>query len=175
MQITKINEDRQTFAKRLKGVGVEVGVERGIFSEMVLQNPDTKLYCVDPWLAYKGYRDHVSQDKLDGFYEQTKEKLSKYNCEIIRKTSMEAVKDFEDESLDFVYIDANHNFENVAMDLIHWMKKVKKGGIVSGHDYVKRKGERYINHTVDVINAYANAYGIEVLVFNDSSWLWIKQ
>ena len=53
---------------------------------------------------------------------------------------MDAVKDFKDESLDFVYIDANHGYESTKEDIREWSKKVKKGGIVSGHDYVKKNG-----------------------------------
>ncbi|NIV98148.1 class I SAM-dependent methyltransferase, partial [Candidatus Saccharibacteria bacterium] len=59
----------------------------------------------------------------------------KDNVEFIKKTSMEAVKQFEDYSLDFVYIDAAHDFNNIMLDLIKWVPKVKIGGAVCGHDY----------------------------------------
>jgi len=48
---------------------------------------------------------------------------------------MEAVKVFENNSLDFVYIDGNHEFRYFAEDIYEWPKKVRKGGIISGHDY----------------------------------------
>ena len=48
---------------------------------------------------------------------------------------MEAVKDFKDNSIDFVYIDGNHTYDYVTQDITEWSKKVRKGGIVSGHDY----------------------------------------
>jgi hypothetical protein len=54
---------------------------------------------------------------------------------IIKKWSLDAVKDFKRESLDFVYIDANHNYDSIMQDIIQWTRKVKPGGIVSGHDY----------------------------------------
>lgn len=56
------------------------------------------------------------------------------NIEKIRKTSVEASKDFADGSLDAVYIDAEHDIDNVRADIRTWKPKVKKGGFVCGHD-----------------------------------------
>lgn len=99
--------------------GAEIGVFKGYYSQVLCENiPSLKLYCID-----------LVIQKL------TKDKLSPFNCELIEKSSMDAVKDFEDESLDFVFIDANHYYENVKNDIEEWTKKVRKGGIVSGHDY----------------------------------------
>src|SRR3990167_9075686 len=50
-------------------VGAEIGVEQGYFSkEICRDNPGVRLFCIDPWQAYSRYKDHVSQEKLDGFY-----------------------------------------------------------------------------------------------------------
>ena len=54
----------------------------------------------------------------------------------MRDYSMEAARRFADESLDFVYIDANHDYRHVREDITEWSKKVRKGGIISGHDYL---------------------------------------
>jgi hypothetical protein len=48
---------------------------------------------------------------------------------------MEAVKNFKDNSLDFVYVDGNHYLQSVINDLTEWTKKVKINGIIAGHDY----------------------------------------
>src|SRR3989337_1138591 len=62
-------------------VGAEVGVERGRFSKHICQvNPQLKLYVIDSWQTYKGYRDHVSQQRLDEFYLETKTRLKPFNC-----------------------------------------------------------------------------------------------
>ena len=53
----------------------------------------------------------------------------------MRKSCIDALIDFEDESLDMIFIDANHSFDRVKEDIENWSKKVRKGGIVSGHDY----------------------------------------
>ena len=55
---------------------------------------------------------------------------------------MDALDDFEDNSLDFVYIDGNHTLPFIAMDIFGWEQKIRKGGIISGHDYAVVKGIR---------------------------------
>src|ERR1044072_1077147 len=107
-------------------VGAEIGVEQGLYSEVLAKaNPAAKLFCIDAWCAYKNYRDHVSQDKIDGFYDASKARLASYNCTLLRAFSMDAVRDFADESLDYVYIDGNHKLDFVINDIIEWSKKVK--------------------------------------------------
>lgn len=116
--------------------GAEIGVEQGKFSEYLLKTvPNLKLYCIDFWQRYRLWRGMKRQWRQDAYYEEVKVKLAPYNCEIIKATSMDAVKTFADESLDFVYIDANHNYEFVRDDIREWSKKVRKGGIVCGDDY----------------------------------------
>jgi len=53
----------------------------------------------------------------------------------IRTTSVEAAKLYADNSLDFVFIDAGHEYEDVKSDLQAWYSKVKVGGFIAGHDY----------------------------------------
>lgn len=163
---------RNDLAKLFKGVGVEVGVERAVFAKEIAKHCD-KLYCVDAWKTYPNYRESVTQERLDEFYEQTKQRMQSYNCEIIRKFSMDAVKDFEDESLDFVYLDANHKYQSVVEDIREWSKKVKRGGIVAGHDYVNvfhRDGLYGVIKAVDELDE-------EVTIWRGDrspSWSYIK-
>ena len=158
--------------------GVEIGVEQGLFSESLCKNnPGVKHFSIDAWKAYSGYRDHVSQAKLDGFYEATKARLAPYQCEIIRGFSLEVINQFRDGSLDYVYIDGNHNFQNLTNDISEWSKKVRVGGVISGHDY-KREKKQVFNHTVQVVHGYTDAYHITpwfITSENSSrSFLWIK-
>jgi len=183
--------NRRTLAFILKDLelnkGVEVGVETGLYSEVLCQvNPNIELYSVDAWTAYKGYRDHVSQDKLDGFMEKTKERLAPYNAEVIKGFSMDVVKQFEDNSLDFVYIDGNHEFQQTVNDICEWTKKVRKGGIVAGHDYIYRQNPGYLMHVPMAIHGYVDAYQISPLFIlgakddpkpqrdNARSWFFVK-
>lgn len=135
------NHSRSYSLARLYGllgykIGVEVGVERAIFSKTICRrSPNIKLYGIDPWLFYSGYREHVPQERLDGFFRSTKERMKGCNFQIIRDFSMSAVKRFKDNSLDFVYIDGNHEYKWAKEDIEAWHKKVRVGGIISGHDY----------------------------------------
>lgn len=116
--------------------GAEIGVEVGAFSKYLCQdNPKLKLYSIDSWSAYKDYGYGKSQNRQDSYYERAKAKLAPYNCEIIKDFSVSAAKRFADESLDFVFIDASHEYTHVKEDIQEWSKKVRYGGIVAGHDY----------------------------------------
>lgn len=167
--------------------GAEVGVLDGDFTERLCQaNPDLKLYGVDSWERLPGY-EHYDADRLKRAYDAAKEKLSKYNCEIIKKTSMEAVEDFEDGSLDFVYIDADHSFQHVVNDVCEWIKKVKVGGIIGGHDFRRYSDDRGRYHVPEAVSGYAVAYHIRPWFIlgrkkivegeirdKDRSWMWVK-
>jgi hypothetical protein len=139
LNISRFGQLPELFKELGFKTGAEVGVSKGRYSRALCEKiPDLKLYCVDPWKSYDEYvelHDEAGQILLDSFLEITKERLAPYNFEIVRKTSMKAVKDFEDSSLDFCFLDGNHTFEYIVNDIAEWSKKVKVGGIISGHDY----------------------------------------
>lgn len=142
-------------------VGVEVGVEQGVYSQTLLDaNPALHLYGVDPWLAYHGYREHVSQAKLDGFYEAVMALLPADRFTAMRMTSINAAAITADASVDFAYIDANHTFTHVAADLAAWWPKVRVSGILAGHDYRRHRPGPYQCHVVPVLHAFIEAYAI---------------
>jgi predicted O-methyltransferase YrrM len=134
--------------------GAEIGVQYGAHAKILCENnPGLKLYCVDPWVPYEGYRDY-STHAIEKNKRIAPELLAPYDVEFIRKFSMEAVKEFENESLDFVYIDANHDLQNVINDVTEWEKKIKTGGIIFGHDYMRTKSRWHSKQVVGAINAY---------------------
>lgn len=138
--------------------GAEIGVYKAEFTEKFAKL-GLKMYAIDPWLPYEGQ----TQERQDFLYGHAQRVLAPYpNCTIIRKTSMEALSEFTDGSLDFVYIDGDHRFRYVAEDLAEWYLKVKRDGIVAGHDYL------CTDPTTDplpevgpVIDAFIKIYGIE--------------
>lgn len=138
--------------------GAEIGVRRGRYSEILCKNnPNLELYCVDSWDAYD---NKYPQPKQNRIFRYAVDKLSKYNTKIIRKSSMDALSDVEDNELDFVFIDANHRFDYVMMDLILWAHKVRSGGIISAHDFyhgevgVLKAIESYV-HCHNIVPWYA--------------------
>jgi hypothetical protein len=171
-------------------VGAEIGVFEGYFSEILCQsNPELKLYSIDAWQFYPTHRNFRKQRHYDAAYEIAKNKLSAYpNSKIIKKWSMDAAPDFPDESLDFVFIDGNHEFRYVADDIAEWSKKVKRGGIISGHDF-GRSHDRQFGNVKDVVEAWTQAKGInpwfvfetekymnnrESPDYRENAWMWVK-
>ena len=161
--------------------GAEIGTERGKYAQVLCEtNPDLRLFCVDSWISYENYREHVSQEQQNGFYKEAVDRLAPHNCMLIKSFSMDALKFFEDESLDFVYLDANHEFQHVTNDIAEWSKKVRKGGIVSGHDFVRMGGAKgEFMHVKDVVQGWAYAKKINPwFVYKGDkcpSWFWIKK
>jgi len=151
--------------------GAEIGVRKGKYTRAFCQaNPNLHMLCVDPWMAYGKF---YSQERQNRIYESCLEILNGYNVTIIRKTSMEAVKDVPFDSLDFVYIDAEHHFDYVMEDIIHWARRVRSGGIIACHDF-------HYGSNVDVVEAvkaYTRAHHIDpwyVTKESQPTAYWVK-
>jgi len=149
--------------------GAEIGVMEGSYSRaLCMYNPELKLYSIDGWELLK---DNNKRKKHQlWWYERAKNKLAPYNTTIVKKLSNEAVKQFEDNSLDFVYIDANHTYQCVIEDTTIWTPKVRSGGIVSGHDYqlpdVKKAVDEY---------AVQHNYKLNITEEGNPSWWFVKK
>lgn len=144
--------------------GAEIGTDQGEYAEVLIDLiPNLHLSCIDPWkaAAYEPNEQPESREDQEFFdkrYDETMRRLSGApHLRIYRKTSMEALEHFDDNSLDFVYIDGNHDFLNVAQDMHYWLKKVRPGGILSGHDFVRYPSRKF-NHVKKVVEAYATSY-----------------
>lgn len=160
------NANRETLARIFYCLGfskgAEIGVERAKYSEVLLrENTLLHLTCVDAWQPYEGYRDHVSASKLNRFYDEAQQRLEpwKNRVTVVRAFSVDAAAQIPDRSLDFVYLDAAHDFASVAADLRAWAPKVRVGGIVAGHDYIKAKLPSLM-HVPQVIHGWTDAYEI---------------
>jgi len=145
--------------------GAEIGVAEGIHAEILCrENPGVKLHCVDIWEQYPGYEEYSNIEEV---YQEAIKRLKPYKVVFHKEFSMKALRHFEDESLDFVYIDGAHNFVNVAMDVSEWAKKVRPGGIVFGHDYkfhgayLDKGRQRHPVHVKPVVDAYVMAHNIK--------------
>ena len=160
--------------------GAEVGVLYGTYSETLCQYlPDAKIYSIDPWVHYPVFKNFRPKYMYEPIYEKAIEKLSQYpNNEIIRKSSTGALDLFEDNSLDFVFIDADHRFQYVTEDIAGWSKKVRSGGIISGHDMGRAASKDFV-HVRFVVPAWCAAYGIVPWFILDAhqqrSFMWVKK
>jgi len=127
---------------------VEVGVNEGYNAEaMLLHNKDIHLTLVDFYDVYDKRQDPVEAEEM---YKQMCKRVQPFKdrVNIIRKESHHAAKLFDNESLDYVYIDANHSKDAVRLDIVSWFPKVKLGGMISGHDQ-----NQVVEHIRDLLSS----------------------
>jgi len=122
-------------------IAVELGTDRAIYAKSILTNLNiSKLYLIDPYIEYKEYlesENQKTQNELTKCEKIAKRRLRKYNEKIIWvKTYSDKAISFISDNLDFVYIDGNHKYKYVKSDMENYYKKLKKGGILAGHDIV---------------------------------------
>lgn len=150
------------------GLIVEVGTWMGqsavyMAVEIVNSKKPFTFHCVDTW---KGSEEHKDYEivKNDQLYEKFLQNIEPVKDVIVpvRKTSLEASKDYADNSIDFIFIDASHDYENVKADIEAWYPKLKSGRVFAGHDY----GWEGVNRAV---NEFCTKHGYTV---NDSELSW---
>jgi len=152
--------------------GAEIGVAAGEYSEVIMQkNPQLEhMIGVDPYTPYKGYKDYVRLGTYTNLERDAHARLDKYlNYRFVKDFSVEASQLVPDESLDFVYIDANHSEPYVTQDIEAWAPKVRPGGIVAGHDYARIKAKGVEDSTnwavIPAINRYARKHGHQLFIW----------
>jgi len=123
---------------------VEIGTWKGQSSaflavEIINSGKDIKLDCIDNFtgsIIEPGQMfdpDNRAGRLLEVFKENMRPVVGHY--EAIKGDSTESASLYEDGSLDFVFIDASHDYESFKKDLFAWFPKVKVGGLISGHDF----------------------------------------
>lgn len=139
MQIDYRNDISDLLNGKNYKIGIEVGSYEGEFSRIILSKWDGILYSLDVWLKLDDdeYVDSSNKSPYDTLYKVI-DNVGGYEDRsvLIRTNSEYGSKIFPNEFFDFVYIDANHKYEYVKNDIDYWYLKVKKGGMLSGHDYI---------------------------------------
>jgi cephalosporin hydroxylase len=138
---------------------IEIGARYGESSETILRSLDVREYIIiDPYQVYDEYKDDGFYDALeaksgDTIFRETHNKLRKFHPNI---TFMRAFSDDEtvlqsiaDNSADLIFVDGNHNYDYVMMDLRSYYPKLKYGGILCGDDFHTRANENDYLHTLN--------------------------
>jgi len=156
---------------------LEVGVWQGDnLIPIAKKFPKVKCYGVDPYSgnSYENYYNNETpalrdDNYFDSLYQEIIKKSSKLsNVDVIRASSTEAAVNFEDESLDVVFIDAMHDYQSCRNDILTWLPKVKQGGVLSGHDYSLS--------FFGVVEAVNELLGYDhVAIKSDSTWFYFKR
>ena len=134
------------FAEKGFKCGVEVGTAQGRFAQIMLDTiPDLELTCVDSYEGKWAVNYEIAKKALGG--------------RVIKGHSVDIAPTVAD-GLDFVYIDAAHDYDNVKADIEAWAPKVREGGIVAGDDYyLTRHGNLGV---IKAVNEYAEKHGYEL-------------
>jgi len=189
-------------SRGLVGRGVEVGSYEGGYANIILSTWPGDLYMVDVWnsLPKEEYDDNSNKENYIEIYSKAIKNIENFKDRafMLRMKSEKAIELFPDNSLDFVYIDANHKYENVIEDIKMWYPKVKSNGIVAGHDYLKCQYDKGVknlpiymwNNNTPTKQTYMGMFGVNPAVdefcetygyeFNQTeewlgSWWFIKR
>lgn len=123
-------------------IGAEIGVKNGRFIQHLLsQFSSLEMYAVDPWEPQPFANESYVLWDFDDIYTEYQSRIEPYRLRVreMRMYSHDAVHHIPDKALDFVFIDAQHDYGSVVTDITAWAPKVKPGGLLSGHDYNKIK------------------------------------
>ena len=166
----KISERTKVLSSMIKSsfIGCELGVAKGYFSNDILTYSDIgHLYSIDMWAGDRGHDDTE--------FSHTNRLLNKFinRNTIIKQVFSDAIKLFEDNFFDFIYIDGYaHTGQDNGQTLYDWWPKLKSGGIFSGHDY-----DRAWPETIKQVDLFAKDKNIQVQTIIDkpyNSWYVIK-
>lgn len=156
--------------RELPLVGLEIGCDEGETAEfMLMQMPNLTLHVIDPYIDYVDWNSNFLHQR-EALFDAVKNRFAKYKDMFImhRDYSDGAVNNFEDNSLDYIFIDGLHTYEQVLLDCKNYYCKVKDGGVFSGHDYNAIPGVRR------AVQEYAASVGKTILETSQDVWYWIK-
>ena len=150
--------------------GAELGVSWGRFSTFLCSRvPNMNMLAVDLWgpqpenvgrpgaEAYDNEKYWPHEKK----FQTLKDHIAQYfpgRIKLMRMLTNDAAKLVDDESLDFVFIDADHSYEGCAADIANWTPKVRQGGLVSGHDINWPTVLKAVKESGDFITASDNVW-----------------
>ena len=139
---------------------IEIGSYAGASAELISQYVE-EVTCCDIWEEYI----HPLERALNVYqnFKKTKER----NSNIIerKKKSDELINEYDNNTFDMIYIDADHSYQSTKNNILKWFNKLKTTGIMCGHDY----------HMNEVKKAVDDIFGSEnIKLFKDSSWSYIK-
>lgn len=156
--INDLNIDNENFLE----IGVYMGDSVDIFSKHF-----KNIYAIDPW--------DMCEEKcpVNGFYMSDVEKFfdenvlkNNSNVTKIKNFSHNVCNNYADEFFNMIYVDGSHIYKDVLKDLQDWSKKVKVGGVISGHDY----------DLPQVYSAIMDFFKKPPLkTFEDSSWVYLYE
>lgn len=163
-------------------IAVEVGILKGQYSRYIcnILRPE-KFYGIDPFKLYEGYTDKPSidfqsQEALDILANKMAELIPSINkpkqSVFLKKTSIEAASEFLDCSVDFIFIDGDHQYNSVKQDIEVWYNKITPDGVFCGHDYAEGSSVEKFG-VIDAVQEFVQQHKLRFAVTNDKYKSWI--
>lgn len=142
------------------GVAAEIGVDEGSFSEKILTiAKPKKLHLIDFW-GTKRY----NQQKKQGVERKFAKQLDERSMEINIGFSTQVADSFQDNYFDWIYIDTDHSYKTTYAELEAYAPKVKKNGIIAGHDYIIGNWEGAVLYgVIEAVYEFCSKYDWELL------------
>jgi len=154
--------------------GAEIGIFKGYNAREIIRNrPLIKHIMVDPWSGTNKDKSYIesgsddsklNQTEFDRCFNITMIRVGPWieRTKIMRMKSVDASRKIADNSLDYVFIDADHSYKGVKKDIEFWWPKIKLGGWIGGHDYDPR--------FPGVMQAVNEAFPAEIERGGDMTW-----
>jgi len=163
------------YLKRMRGdlTGAELGVLKGETSFEILNNSPNvkKMFGIDPYAAHFDGAADRTEEEMSQYEEIMKQNMNRFGdrWEHIKKSSHECADMFENESLDFIFIDSIQLIEHLSKELELWYPKIKKNGIIFGHDAMTES-------VVVSLKKFRNEHKIRVPINHSRNqvWFWAK-
>lgn len=154
-------------------IGCEIGVRQGYSMRYLFDHIDelSYMYGIDPWVPYNDWSGEVTKELVDQWKKDAYQILAQYKSKIkiAQMTSEKASRYITPRSLDFIFIDGDHTYENVLRDLKLYYPKMKNGAIFGGHDYSLKSVRMAVDN-------FRQEYEIEkdLYVVENDGWYWYR-
>lgn len=147
---------------------VEIGTWKGMSAaymavEIINSGKNIKFDCVDTW-DFVPSQTEIPEDQFENLYETFLNNIEpvKHQIKPVKALSWDGADHYADESLDFIFIDAAHDYESVKKDINAWFPKLKNGGVIAGHDYT---------WCDDVKKAVHEFFGDKIIYETEGCWI----
>lgn len=160
----KLYEEMVLLAKD-NSIFIEIGCFKGrstvAMCELIEKyNKQINFFAID---HFKGSYEHQNDPDIKDLFKIFLENICNYTLGIMPYESKKAVQFFQNNTIDFIYIDASHNYGSVKKDLNLWYPKLRESGIIAGHDY----GWQSVKQAVD---EFALENSLKVKTYGATSW-----
>jgi hypothetical protein len=171
--LIKSRSDVPVLLKHLHAKAVcEIGVRDGGYFKTLLIDGVKKAYAIDIWDEFQTNSQNdigYSKEKLTNSFLDFKKKFeSDKRVVIIKELSQDAHHQIKNKSLDFIYIDADHTYEAVFSDLVNFYPKLRKGGVIAGHDFISYSFRGVKFGVIDAVIDFINKHGLYLHLTSES-------